>query len=317
MIWIVLALVAVLAGVAYVSFRRDLALQYERVGKGSHVIDSPFGVIEYALQGHGPTMLAIHGSGGGFDQGLEFAEPFLRSGFQVLAPSRFGYLRSSFPADPSPMRQADALAYLLQKLRIEKVIAVAVSAGAHSALELALRHPHLLSALILIVPSAYHPGTAATPHFGPAMLALLKVAFRSDFLFWAALKLAPDRMVRMILATDPELVRRQPKDEQRRARNTLRHILPVSLRSRGLLADADTASRLAPRPLETITVPTLTVSAPDDFYGTYPAAQYVAQCVANGRFVGFADGGHVLVGRGGELKQAMVRFLEEQTVRKA
>ena len=181
MIGIVLALVTVLAGVVYVSFRRDLALQYERVGKGSQVIDSPFGVIEYALQGQGPTMLALHGSGGGFDQGIEFAEPFLHSGFQVLAQSRFGYLRSSFPADPSPTRQADALAHLLQKLRIEKVIAVAASAGAHSALELALRHTNLLSALILIVPSAYHPGTAATPHFGPAMLAILKVAFRSDF----------------------------------------------------------------------------------------------------------------------------------------
>lgn len=51
--------------------------------------------------GDGPALLMIHGTGGGFDQGLTFTEEFVRRGHRVIAPSRFAYLRSDFPDDPS------------------------------------------------------------------------------------------------------------------------------------------------------------------------------------------------------------------------
>lgn len=46
-------------------------------------------------------MLVIPGSGGGFDQGELLVRAVLGDGFRWLAPSRFGYLRSTVPAGAS------------------------------------------------------------------------------------------------------------------------------------------------------------------------------------------------------------------------
>ena len=55
-------------------------------------VTTPLGPIEYAERGDGDTILAVHGTLGGWDQGLVVAE-FLRvNGFKIIAPSRPGYL---------------------------------------------------------------------------------------------------------------------------------------------------------------------------------------------------------------------------------
>jgi pimeloyl-ACP methyl ester carboxylesterase len=298
------------AGVSYAIFRRDIARARRRLS-GSQIFNSESGPIEYVLRGSGPKILSIHGTGGGFDQGLDIAEPFIRLGFRVLAPSRFGYLRSSFPADPSPARQADALAQLLEGLELEPVAVVGFSAGAHTAIELALRHPRLLSALVLIVPSAYHPGKiSAAPQLGRVVQRAFLLILRFDFSYWAAVRFAPRLMVRTILATDPAVVARASPDEQQRVMQVLWHMLPISIRYRGLRTDGEVAGSLGPSPLEQIATPTLTMSAPDDRYGTYPTAQYVAKRVQRGEFYGFPSGGHILAGRTEEMSQTVARFLK-------
>lgn len=61
-------------------------------------------------------VLMIHGTGGGFDQGPAFAESIITRGHRVIAPSRFGRLRSDFPNDPSSEHQPDAFVDLLDRL---------------------------------------------------------------------------------------------------------------------------------------------------------------------------------------------------------
>jgi pimeloyl-ACP methyl ester carboxylesterase len=95
------------------------------------------GQIEYAEAGSGFPLLSIHGAGGGFDQGLANAAELAGEGFRIVAPSRFGYLRTEVPEDSTPAAQADAHAALL--LTIPRSVVV-VSAGARSAVELAIRH---------------------------------------------------------------------------------------------------------------------------------------------------------------------------------
>jgi len=90
----------------------------------------------------------IHGTGGGFDQGLHFAQRLAVAGWQVIAPSRFGYLGKPFPADTSSEAQADAFADLLDAMRIERLPVLGGSASALSALQFALRHPRRCSALV-------------------------------------------------------------------------------------------------------------------------------------------------------------------------
>ncbi|WP_089279867.1 alpha/beta fold hydrolase [Antarctobacter heliothermus] len=65
------------------------------------MIDTPAGALEYANADDGPPLMMIHGTGGGFDQGLLFASGLRQSGFRIVAPSRFGYLGSAFPDDAS------------------------------------------------------------------------------------------------------------------------------------------------------------------------------------------------------------------------
>ena len=143
----VLLVLAGLLALAYASYQRDIRQARERVSTGSRMAHTPCGPIEYALAGDGPAVLVVHGAGGGFDQGLDFVEPLVSSGFRVIRMSRFGYLRTPLPADASAAAQADAHACLLDALGIERAAIMGASAGAPSSLQFALRHPARCSAL--------------------------------------------------------------------------------------------------------------------------------------------------------------------------
>src|SRR6185295_13660244 len=132
---------------------------------------------------------------GGVDQGLAFATRLVPLGYQLIAPSRFGYLRSSFPSDPSSENQADALIDLLDHLGIDRLPVAGGSAGALSAMQLAIRHPERCSALLPIVPAAYAPERANPPPLTPMQSYIIETVLRSDFLFWAMLTTMPEQMI--------------------------------------------------------------------------------------------------------------------------
>ena len=173
------------------SYRSDIRAARDRISVGSKITDTPCGVIEYADVGNGPPVLAVHGSGGGFDAGLELARPLIESGFRVVAVSRFGYLRSPFPPDALPPAQADAFACLLDALKLDRVAVIAVSAGAPSAMQLCVRHPDRCSAMTLLSPAAFAPPLGGVARKGPRplVLFLMKTTLRSDFLFWIVTKM--------------------------------------------------------------------------------------------------------------------------------
>jgi 2-hydroxy-6-oxonona-2,4-dienedioate hydrolase len=65
--------------------------------------------------------------------------------FHWIAPSRFGYLRSTFHDGTTFDDQAHAYAYLLDRLGVKRVAVVALSQGGPSALLFAVLHPELFS----------------------------------------------------------------------------------------------------------------------------------------------------------------------------
>jgi len=301
-------------GVAAVTlpYRRDLRVARERVESGSRVADTRCGPIEYAVAGDGPPVLVVHCAGGGFDQGMDIAEPLAKRGLRVIAVSRFGYLRTPFPRDASAAAQADAHACLLDALGIREAAILGASAGAPSSLQFAIRHPARCRALILLVPAAYVPRTGGersldTPEWTRFFF---DTALRSDFLFWIAPRVARDVVLRGIVATPPEVVRTASAGEQARVQMMLEHILPVSRRREGLLNDAAVTSSLTRYPLERIAAPTLVVSAADDLFGTYAPARYTAEQIPGGRFIGFPTGGHLTVGHDAEILDEVVRFID-------
>jgi 2-hydroxy-6-oxonona-2,4-dienedioate hydrolase len=313
-----LGALAVGTGVAWRDYSMILEDARERGASGSSVVPTRSGAMEYAEAGEGPPILMIHGTGGGFDQGLLFARPLVEKGWRVIAPSRFGYLRSAFPEDHSSEAQADAFVDLLDHLGLDRIPVAGGSAGALSALAFAIRHSSRCSALVPIVPATHVPGRPAPQPPSALASAIIRWGLRSDLLFWAGIRLARDEMIASLLATDPALVREASAQERARAQAILHGILPVSAKTRGLLNDGRLAGNPAPMRLEAIEAPTFAISVEDDRFLTADAARHIATTVPDARLLIFPSGGHIWIGRDEEMFAAVDGFLRasgDRTVR--
>jgi pimeloyl-ACP methyl ester carboxylesterase len=301
--FLLLLAATVVGGILNAGYRRDLKEHRDRVTHGGAVARTSRGPIEYAMSGFGAPALIIHGAGGGYDQGLMLGESF--TGFQVIAPSRFGYLRTPTPADISPAAQADAHAALLDCLGIDKAIVSGASAGAPSAVELALRHPHRVCALVLIVPRGFAPGRPAdapTTHAG----VLRTVLSGADFAYWAAMQIFRSKVVQF-LGVSPQLEAQATPAERARVTRVMQSVLPLSMRIEGIRNDS--AITLGPLPLKRIQAPTLVITARDDLFDTLPAAKHLAEQIPNARLIELENGGHLMVGRQAEVDAAIADFL--------
>jgi pimeloyl-ACP methyl ester carboxylesterase len=309
-VWIsivVLAIPIVASADIFASFAHDLTAARARLVGHSETIQTSFGTLEYATIGEGEPILAVHGAGGGFDQGIDMTGALVRQGYRLIVPSRFGYLRSAMPANPTTAMQADAYVQLLDRLGMNKVVVIAISAGAWSSMQFAIRHPGRCRALVLLVPANYLPAGTSI-HGGPFAQAI----FESDFLAWAALKLMPlmpGAMTQMMLGTDASVLRSAEPSEKARVQQILDHLLPVSLRSGGMQFDVKTAATRAPYRIDKIGCPVLAVSARDDRFGTAGRATSIAANVPYGKAMIFPTGGHALVGRSAETLRAITSFL--------
>ena len=295
---------------AYLIFRREMKQACSRLEAGSSVIDTVAGPIEYGREGRGEPVLVIHGAGGGYDQGLSIGLDTLGFGYDIIAPSRFGYLRTPLRHDLTPAAQAEAHAALLDDLNIDRVVVVAASAGAPSAIELALRHPGRVTSLILLVPRTYDPTQVVGVDKSASAQAVLKLIEASaDFAFWLAIRLARPAVVRF-LGVPPEVEARAGCEERDRITALMRSILPLSRRIAGI--KAEDAFEMVPWPLHEIRAPTLIVSAEDDLFRTLPGARFTADRIAGAELKVLPDGGHLMVGHGEEVQQAVADFLRRQ-----
>ena len=269
-LWLLLPLGLVAAGMFLWSrFDADIRAARARVAHGSVLIATRCGPIEYQEAGTGVPLLAVHGSGGGHDRGMALAGPLPAQGVRVIAMSRFGYLRTPMPADASAASQADAHVCLLDALGIGQAAVMGYSAGGPSALQMAIRHPDRVNALALLMPLAYQPAgqkDSAPPMPAWAQRTMLRLS-GSDFLVWAALRVARGQAIKFVLGTPPELMPTTSPSERARVNAMLDDILPVSARADGLAHDTAAAKHLVPAALESIRSPTLIVSARDDGCG--------------------------------------------------
>lgn len=286
-----------LAGAAYAAgaFREARAQAESRLFGNSTVIPSRAGALEYAIAGHGPPVMMIHGTGGGFDQGLLFAGKLRQRGFSIVAPSRFGYLGSAFPEDASPVHQADTLVDLLDHLGIDRLPVLGGSAGALSAAEFALRHPGRCSHLGLLVP-AVNLTNRDPVEFSVVQRLAVEAVLGADFAFWSLSRLVTGQMMRTLLATDPALLDTVSTEERLRARTILDQIFPISRKIDGLRKDGFWAGTPSPTEYERIAVPTLVLSCDDDLFGTAATARLLAECIPGADLTLYPTGGHIWLG---------------------
>jgi 2-hydroxy-6-oxonona-2,4-dienedioate hydrolase len=313
--------IAAVAGVAvvmvlYRQYDNDLRAAQTRIASGSHVAETPCGPIEYAVAGNGPHVLMVHGAGGGFDQGLEFASPLVTGGFTVIAPSRYGYLRTPLPADASPRAQAQGHACLLDALGVDTVAAIGGSAGAPSVIQFCLEHAERCSAMILVVPatSVAEPGR---PPVRPTRFAefMIRTTLRFDFGFWMSSRFARDAMIESILGTPAQDFANAPANERQRVLTALQHIQPVSRRANGLWVDGTITMAPADVAFEDLAAPTLIVTTENDGYGTLIGARIAARRIPKASLITYPDGGHLWVGHQAEVWSAITAFLHEHTGR--
>jgi pimeloyl-ACP methyl ester carboxylesterase len=300
-------LVVAMAGICAM-FAHDMATARARLANHSETIETSVGTVEYAVMDEGEPLLVVHGAEGGFDQGIDMTSAMAGRGYQLIAPSRFGYLRSTMPDNATTSMQADAYAQLLDHLGIDKVFVVGISAGAWSSMQFAIRHPERCRGLVLLVPADYLP-TGTAIHGGAVAGAMIN----SDFAAWSVLKLMPvipGGLTQTMLGTDQAVVLAADAGEKARVRQIMEHLLPVSARLAGMRFDLETAAAHEPYPIEKIACPVLTISAEDDRFGTASRAKFIAASVPNGRVILFPTGGHALVGHYADALRESASFFQ-------
>ena len=304
---------AVLLGAAVVAavpvsarYRADLQRARQRLAAaGSQVAQTACGPIEYATYGTGTPVLEVHGIFGGFDQGLMNARPVLGEGFKVIAPSRFGYLGTPMPADASVASQADAHRCLLDYLGLERAVVMGHSAGSTSAIQLALRHPERVWALVLVVPNAPGPELTLPPK------PLIRALFQSDFAFWLLATYFP-----ALLPIRPPAGLELTPGQQEEMATVMESLLPAAPRGEGFFFDMFVSNPAinSGYAFADIRVPTLVVTALDDSMASPERARTLATQIPGARLVTLPSGGHVLLGQAETVRREIGEFLTQQGV---
>ena len=265
------------------------------------------GRIEYVRWGDGPPVLVIHGAGGGFDQGRLLADAVGGAGFQFVSVSRFGYLGSNLPADPSPAAQAEAFADLLDHLGISKVSILAMSGGVPPALKFAEIYPDRADRMVLLSSAPFtpfDPDIADRPLPTSAYAALLG----NDAAYWALTKVARGPL-RSAFDARPELMVDVSAQERLFVEHLIDGFLPASARLAGVENEGAAIDPHATYRLETILAPILVVHTQDDRLNPVRVANELGNRIPAARTIIFKRGGHLLLGHHVELRAQVVRFL--------
>ncbi len=295
--------------VASTSYAAAVAAAEDRLAHPAvpvHRATTSYGAVEYARYGTGPAVLVVHGSGGGWDQGVDWAQRRLPPDREVLAVSRFGYLGSPLPSGATTANQADAFAAVLDDAGVDRADVVALSAGSVTAVRFAIEHPGRVRSLLLESPLLPSRRKRVLPP-----VAAVRALLRSERLLWR-------------LSHSPLLVglaagtrwRDLPEQERRELTAINDTMFPLAPRRAGVLFDRVVAApeMLQDRlPVEAIACPTVVVNARSAVLATHDEAQAFVNRVPNGRLIDIDTGGHVLIGNVEYLRSVVAEFLDDPT----
>jgi 2-hydroxy-6-oxonona-2,4-dienedioate hydrolase len=270
---------------------------------------SPFGTIEFLDVGEGIPVLVSHGTMGGWDHGYMMADRLLGLGYRLIVPSRFGYLKSSMPSDSDFETQADCFAYLLDKLGIQKVAVLGLSAGGVPAMSFALKYSEKASGLILVSTALQ---TESAPEIKQALPVSAKVYqwfLKSDFRFRLILRIFPE-MAQNLLGVTKQNVAMVSSEEYDFVKQFTKAFLPVSARFTGWLNDSKNLNLPATLPIEMIKTPTLVISAQDDCLAPHSWSRIVSDKIPGAQLITHTTGGHLILGHTKTNRHKLRNFIE-------
>ena len=266
----------------------------------SELLDTPLGPIQVAREGAGPKVLSIHGSPGGFDQGLAWARHLQIGGCELVAPSRPGYLQTPLESGKTPAQQADLYAAMLEVLAIDKVTVLGISSGGPSAVQFAARHPNKTNALLL--------DAAVLLPISPAGNWIDRAISESTIGTWLSCLIAEKWPKLSATLVVDILSDGLSKDEKRQATNwivsdpdRLASVagLPCSLAPRkfrkiGHRNDEKNEINLTPLPFSEVTTPTLITQGTNDAFPLMNHANEAVKKISNAKLLLVAGGHHGL-----------------------
>ncbi len=272
-------------------YRVDKQAALERFVGGSQYRRTAAGLIEYVVAGEGTPVLALHGSGGGYEQGLLFSHLLDPQDYQLIAVSRPGARRTPLESGRSLPDQARLYAALLDDLKIDQVVVMAISAGGISALEFARLYPDRCRGLALI--SAVGP--AQQDEAAPTgMVELLRLMMGADLLLWLMLRFGKRALFDRLGVTDAAVF----DDPERMAilDAIISNTFPSSSWRDGVANDIQQLGLMVDEALLRIQVPTLVVHGRQDVIVPYHVAQSTAALIPNAELVTVEKAGHLMVG---------------------
>jgi len=264
------------------------------------MLETELGPIQVAREGDGPRVMSIHGSPGGFDQGLVWARHLRDGGREVIAPSRPGYLRTPLDSGRSPAQQADLYAAMLDALCIDKVTVLGISSGGPSAVHFAARHPNRTNALLL--------DAAVLLSIAPAGSEIERAIFESGTGIWLSCQIAkrwPKLTAARVVDT---LSAGLSKDRKRDAVDWITSnparlhnmvdlstsLAPRRFREPGQRNDESNEINLDPLPFTEITAPTLIAQGTNDVFPLIDHATNAADKMPGAELMLVEEGHHVL-----------------------
>lgn len=105
------------------------------------------GIIEYKIHGEAPYMLVLPGTPGPVHATLGIENKY--PGFGKIFVSRPGYCRTPLKSGKTAEEQADLCMALLDYLKISAIVVYGISGAGPVALNLALKYPERVKALLL------------------------------------------------------------------------------------------------------------------------------------------------------------------------
>ena len=291
----------------YRAYAADIRAAYAAIDEApTETVETAAGTVEFRTTGEGTPVLVSHGIVGGFDQAVQTGESLLDGKFRVIGVSRFGYLDSNLPADPTPPKQARAFADVLDHLGVDDAVVVGTSAGGAPALRFALEFPARTRALVLIGSTAPSDGDVTGPTGPPD-------AILRDWVLWALVTHAPWVFLRLF-GVSPRAYRDASPAERERVDDLLDTLVPVAPRKPGIRTDTrvtntEIVDRSDEYTLEALSAPTLVVHARDDPLASFDDAKRMADRIPNAEFRSFDTGGHLVFGHGDAVRDTVSAFV--------
>lgn len=280
------------------------------------VVETALGPIEVGRQGTGRPVLFIHGTPGGHDISLTMGRFLVDAGFEVIAPSRPGYLGTPFLDRQGIDSQADLMAALLDALGHPTSGLLTWSGGGPAGYRLAVRHPQRVSSLVALnaVSGAYVPERES-----PIARLMMETTIGNSMLRFLAEHAPRTTMMETLLAESTlskdeleDLLEEAMKDVDER--DVVLGLADIGAdwkhREAGVENDLASFASIESLQLERIRAPTLIIGGDAD--GDVPPghSDHAAATIPNAEHLVMSGGSHICLFVHPEARAAQARVIE-------